>query len=207
MSLSNDTKDLILSALGTPEATNELIAEIELQGAGDIKADGSVPFSGNINLGGFKGTSAANPTSAQDLATKNYVDTQSTNANYIKKDGSTAFTGDQSLGSHKLTNVTDPSSAQDAATKNYVDTHGSNILVFTSNPGPSGVAGSPIFDVSFVVTGLLSTDTILSVTQKNPGAAGTLALLGWHSQANNALVGEYVADPGVGAIIVVAVKR
>lgn len=61
-----------------------------------------------------------NPVTAQDAATKNYVDTLG--GSFIKKDGSVAFTGDESMGGHKLTNVTDPAAAQDAATKNYVDT-------------------------------------------------------------------------------------
>lgn len=81
------------------------------------------------------------------------------------------------------------------------------ILVFESNPGPSGVAGTPMFDVVFVVPGLLATDTLLSATQKTAGASGTLALLGWIDQVDNGLTGKYVADPGTGSVILVAVKR
>lgn len=83
----------------------------------------------------------------------------------------------------------------------------SSILAFTSNPGPAGVAGSPMFDVVFVVPGLLATDTVLSVTQMTAGASDTLALLGWINQVNNGITGKYVADPGAGSVVVVAVKR
>lgn len=81
------------------------------------------------------------------------------------------------------------------------------VLTFTSGPGSSGVAGSPMYDVTFSVPGLLATDTILSVIQKTAGASGTLALLGYINQANNSLVGKYVADPGVGSVVVVTVIR
>ncbi len=60
-------------------------------------------------------TSVADPTSAQDAATQNYVLTRNLSS----------FTGansaDVALNSHKLTGVADPTAAQDAATKNYVD--------------------------------------------------------------------------------------
>ncbi len=44
-------------------------------GASFIKRDGSVAFTGNVNMGGFRITSVGEPSSAQDVATKNYVDT------------------------------------------------------------------------------------------------------------------------------------
>ena len=44
-------------------------------GANFIKRDGSVAFTGNVNMGGFRITSVGEPSSAQDVATKNYVDT------------------------------------------------------------------------------------------------------------------------------------
>jgi hypothetical protein len=83
-------------------------------------SSGSILAQNAINMQSHKVTSVTDPTSAQDAATKNYVDTQ--NGNFINKNGSVAFTGDQSMGTHKLTNLSDPTSAQDAATKNYVDT-------------------------------------------------------------------------------------
>ncbi|HEV3028473.1 MAG TPA: hypothetical protein VG457_12925 [Planctomycetota bacterium] len=45
-----------------------------LSPTGVIKADGSVPMAANLDFGGFKGVNAADPVTAQQLATKNYVD-------------------------------------------------------------------------------------------------------------------------------------
>ena len=56
-------------------------------------------------------TSCTDPTSAQDVATKNYVDGR-TLAQILTT---------SNVASAKITSVTDPTAAQDAATKNYVD--------------------------------------------------------------------------------------
>lgn len=78
-----------------------------------IKKDGSVTYTANQPMGGFKLTGLAAGSGAGDSVRYEQA---------ILITGANAFTADQSMGSHKLTNVTDPTSAQDAATKNYVDT-------------------------------------------------------------------------------------
>ena len=72
---------------------------------------------GNFEADLAKIVDVADPTLAQDAATKNYVDTRGLQ----DFDGSNT-TSDVNLNNNKLTNVTDPGSNQDAATKNYVDT-------------------------------------------------------------------------------------
>lgn len=76
-----------------------------------------------------------------------------------------------------------------------------NILVFTSTATVGGAASEAV-----TVTGLLSTDTILSVSQKTGGGAA-LPILGWSTQVNGGITVIYSADMGSGAVVLVAVKR
>jgi hypothetical protein len=76
-----------------------------------------------------------------------------------------------------------------------------NYQVYTSSAGAGGAATE-----AMVLTGLAAADTILSVTQKTKGA-NSLPLLGWSTQAANALTGIWSADPGAGAVIMVLVKK
>src|SRR5205085_5793760 len=68
----------------------------------------------DVSFNTHKATNLVDPGSAQDAATKNYVDTRTLNQ-FV------APTADVSFNSHKATNLLDPTTAQDAATKNYVD--------------------------------------------------------------------------------------
>jgi hypothetical protein len=79
-----------------------------------------------------------------------------------------------------------------------------NILAFTSNPSIGGAVSE-----AMTVTGLLATDTILAVTQMTQGGATrtSLPLIGWDTVVNNGLTAHWVANPGVGAVLLVAVKR
>jgi hypothetical protein len=98
-------------------------------------------LSGILNMGSNKITSVTDPTTAQDAATKNYVDTQSTNTNYVKANGSIPLSSDWDVGSKKLTNLTDPSSNQDAATKNYVTTVTGQYLPLTGGTMTGSITG------------------------------------------------------------------
>ena len=74
--------------------------------------------------------------------------------------------------------------------------------LLTSNPGGSGFAS-----VNFVVPGLLTTDTILAVTQKTPGAVPTSVMVGYSTQITNGLTVQYTADPGGSEVVIVTVLR
>ena len=75
------------------------------------------------------------------------------------------------------------------------------LKTFTSAAGAGGAATE-----AMTVTGLLSTDTILAVTQKTVGANG-LAMVGYTTLANNALTVVWHADPGAGSVVIVTVMR
>lgn len=75
-----------------------------------------------------------------------------------------------------------------------------SILTFTSAASAGGAASETL-----TVTGLLSTDTILAVTQiVNPSA---VAMTGFNTQTNNALTITYTVDPGAGSMVLVTIKR
>lgn len=77
----------------------------------------------------------------------------------------------------------------------------SKLVVYTSTAGAGGAATA-----AMVLTGLGVSDTILAVHQSTKGA-NSLPLLGWSTQANNALTAIWSADPGAGSVIKVFVKK
>lgn len=67
----------IPQAAGTPSNANDLVNKAYADGltpSGVVLADGSVPFTADQSMGGFKLTSLAAPTSANDAVRKVYVD-------------------------------------------------------------------------------------------------------------------------------------
>jgi hypothetical protein len=107
------------------------------------------------------------PTSAQEAATKNYVDTQSTNTNYLLKTGGT-MTGNINLNTKQINNLGIPSQANDAATKNYVDT---NYLLKTGGT----MTGVLTLNSNLIVGGTASigTSALNVITNGNVGIGTT----------------------------------
>ena len=88
----------------------------------DLASDATPELAANLDANSNRITDLADPTAAQDAATRNYVDTTTTaNPIYVAAAGDT-MSGDLAMGTNKVTGVGDPTAAQDAATKNYVDT-------------------------------------------------------------------------------------
>ena len=75
------------------------------------------------------------------------------------------------------------------------------ILAYDSNTSAGGAATEAL-----TVTGLLSTDTIIAVSQKTKGANST-ALNGYSTLVNDGITASWTGNPGAGAVVTVAVKR
>jgi hypothetical protein len=107
-------------------------ARLPLFSVGGELATGYVHSFVPMDMGSMKISSLANPSSAQDAATKFYVDAETTRAEAAESANTTAIaaklplsggtmTGTITMGAHALTGLPTPSSASDAATKTYVD--------------------------------------------------------------------------------------
>jgi|GEM_PF-1763489 len=83
------------------------------------------PATGLVTANGQRITSVADPTNAQDAATKNYVDTTT-----VASAGDT-MTGALNMGTNKITDLGTPTSAADATTKQYVDSTTWNVTTET----------------------------------------------------------------------------
>jgi len=84
-----------------------------------LRLDGTVPMAADLDMGTNQIINLGNPISAQDAATKSYVD--GLEADLLKLDGTRSMTGSLDLDGNAIVNVLDPVNAQDAATKAYVD--------------------------------------------------------------------------------------
>lgn len=93
------------------------------------------------------------------------------------------------------------------AGKAQVDASRSSVAAINSAVSAGGAATE-----TYVVTGLLTTDSILSVGQYVDGAGAAVGIISWgnasgQAAANDALAVVYNADPGAGAKVRVAVLR
>lgn len=110
------TKKIKFQASAITAATTRTItmpdADVDLgKIATAIQRDGSVAFTANQSLGGFKLTNLAAAAVAGDAVRYEQA---------ILTSGANAFAADQSMGGFKLTNLADPVAAQDAVTLAYL---------------------------------------------------------------------------------------
>ena len=126
--------------LSNPTASNDAVNKTYLtsnyydqstSNSNYLQTGGGNSMGANLDMGTNKITNLVDPTSAQEGATKNYVDTNHYNkstsdSRYIRTDGANAMSANLDMGTNKITSLVDPTSAQEGATKNYVDNNSAN---------------------------------------------------------------------------------
>jgi microcystin-dependent protein len=115
------TQDAV--TLGQLNALSATLSDLQSTLAGALLRDGSLAMTGNLDGGGNRATNFADPSGNQDAATKNYVDSLSSNVSneYLKRDGSNAMLSNLDMGSNRIINAANPTSSTDAVTKGWMD--------------------------------------------------------------------------------------
>ena len=125
--VDTQVSNLVDSAPGTLDTLNELAAALGDDPDFATTVTNSIatklPLAGGTMTGAIamstnKITGAGDPTAAQDVATKAYVDTQ--DGLQVTKAGDT-MSGNLAMGSNKVTGLATPTDANDATSKTYVD--------------------------------------------------------------------------------------
>ena len=161
--------------------TNALTGKLALSGG---------TMTGQLSLGANKIVSVADPTLAQDVATKAYVDAADTTG--LPLAGGT-MSGAIAMGTNKITGMGDPTAAQDAATKAYTDSIlGSATSAATSASAAATSASNASTSASGAATSATNAGNSETAAASSAAAAATT-----YDNFDDRYLGDKSSDPTV----------
>ena len=106
----------------TQESNNSIVDGVSLTFINNnfLRRDGTNTATGSINMTGNTLTKVSEPVNAQDVATKNYVDSSNGGVDKVSKAGDT-MTGDLNMGRNRIMNIPFyPVDTNDAVNASYI---------------------------------------------------------------------------------------
>jgi hypothetical protein len=181
-----DTLNELASALNDDSAfhttvTNSIATKLPLAGG---------VLSGNLAMGTNKITGLADPTSAQDAATRSYVLAQAGAG--LPTSGGT-MTGAIAMSTNKITGLGDPTAAQDASTKSYTD----SILGSATSAATSAAASLVSQNAAATSATASSTSAAASLVSQNAAAGSATAAAASFDQFDDIYLGQKSSNPTV----------
>ena len=181
-----DTLNELAAALGddpnfATTVTNSIATKLSLSGG---------TMTGAIAMGTNKITGMGDPTSAQDAATKTYVDTQRDTR--LALSGGT-MSGTIAMGTNKITGLGDPTSNQDAATKIYVD----GILGSATSAAASAAAAATSASNAATSASNASTSATNAASSASAAAASAAAAAASYDSFDDRYLGVKTSDPSL----------
>ena len=161
--------------------TNSLAGKLSLTGG---------TMTGQLSLGANKIVSVADPTLAQDVATKAYVD--AADGNGLPLSGGT-MSGAIAMGTNKITGLGTPTDAADATTKAYTD---SILGSATSAADSAAAASTSASNASTSASNAASSATAASTSETNAALSATNAAASYDS-FDDRYLGAKASDPSV----------
>jgi len=191
--------NLIDGAPAALDTLNELAAALDDDAAFHTTVTNSIALklplaggtmSGAIAMGTNKITGAGDPTAAQDLTTKAYVDTQVGGG--LPTSGGT-MSGAIAMGNNKITGLATPTDSADSTTKAYVD----GILGSATSAATSATAAANSATASASSASAASTSESNAATSATASASSAAAAATTYDNFDDRYLGDKSSDPTV----------